>query len=135
MVDLKVVMVTCHGAANTGQLAGMIATELVRENEDYHMVCLPAVAIGKDTSLEKIARAGTFVIIEGCPMMCCSRIVAKHLGREPDIRLEMVADYGVKKDPTLDFDKGEKEKIKADINLRIEEVLAQTKKGKEGRDH
>ena len=125
MPDFKVVLATCYGAANTGQLAGAVATELVKENEDYHLVCLPAVAIDKDTGLKKVEQAGLFVIIEGCPVMCCSKIVEQHAGRKPDIRVEMVEDYGIKKASVLDVDPAEKERIKADVKRRIEEILAE----------
>ena len=120
----KVVIATCYGAANTGQLAGAVATELVKENEDYHLVCLPAVAIDKDTGLKKVKQARLFVIIEGCPVMCCSKIVEEHAGRKPDIRVEMVEDYGVKKASVLDYDEDKKERIKADVKKRIDEALA-----------
>ena len=124
MPDFKVVLATCYGAANTGQLAGAVATELVKENEDYHLVCLPAVAIDKDTGLDKVKGAELFVIIEGCPVMCCSKIVEQHAGRKPDIRVEMVEDYGIKKASVLEVDPEEKERIKADVKRRIEERLA-----------
>jgi len=124
MPDFKVVLATCYGAANTGQLAGPDATELVKENEDYHLVCLPAVAIDKDTGLDKVKGAELFVIIEGCPVMCCSKIVEQHAGRKPDIRVEMVEDYGIKKASVLEVDPEEKERIKADVKRRIEERLA-----------
>jgi len=125
MPDFKVVLATCYGAANTGQLAGAVATELVKENEDYHLVCLPAVAIDKDTGLDKVKGAELFVIIEGCPVMCCSKIVEQHAGRKPDIRVEMVEDYGIKKASVLEVDPEEKERIKADVKRRIEEILAE----------
>ena len=56
--------------------------------------------------------------------MCCSQIVEQHSGRKPDVRLEMVADYGVKKAPVLIYDEADKERIKADVVRRIEEALA-----------
>jgi uncharacterized metal-binding protein len=124
MAEFKVVIATCYGAANTGQLAGAVATELVKENEDYSLVCLPAVAIDKDTGLNKIKGAEIFVIIEGCPVMCCSKIVEEHSGRKPDIRVEMVEDYGIKKTSALDVDPEEKERIKQDVKRRIDEALA-----------
>ncbi len=123
--ELKVVIATCYGAANTGQLAGAVATELAKENEDYQLVCLPAVAIDKDSGLDKIKGAELFVIIEGCPVMCCSKIVEEHSGRKPDVRVEMVEDYGVKKVSELDYDGSEKDRIKADVKRRIEETLAE----------
>lgn len=115
---------TCYGATNTVQLAGAVATELVKENEGYHLVCLPAVAIDKDTGLSKIAGAELFVIVEGCPVMCCNKFVEEHSGRKPDIRVKMVEDYGVKKVTVLTYDEAEKERIKADVRRRIEEALA-----------
>lgn len=53
-------------------------------------MCLPAVAIDKDTGLSKIAGGELFMIIEGCPVMYCSKIVEEHSGRKPDIRVEIV---------------------------------------------
>jgi uncharacterized metal-binding protein len=120
MSKYKVVIATCYGAANTGQLAGAVATELVKENPEYTMVCLPAVAIDKESGLEKIREGELFVIIEGCPVMCCSKIAEQHGGRKPDIRVEMVQDYGVKKAPTLVYEEADKERIKQDVKRRIE---------------
>jgi uncharacterized metal-binding protein len=120
MAQLDVVIATCYGAANTGQLAGAVATELAQENEGYSLVCLPAVAIDKATGLDKVKGARLLVVIEGCPVMCCSKIVGQHTGRGTDIRMEMVQDYGVKKSPVLSFDQDEKERIKQDVKAHIE---------------
>ena len=116
----KVVMATCYGASNTGQLAGAAATELARE-EGYGLVCLPAVAIDKATGLDKVTEAELLVGIEGCPVMCCTKIVQDHAGRQPNIRVEMVQDYGVKKSSALSYGEQEKEQIKRDIVQRVEQ--------------
>ena len=58
MAQLDVVIATCYGAANTGQLAGAVATELAQDNEGYSLVCLPAVAIDKATGLDKVKGPG-----------------------------------------------------------------------------
>jgi uncharacterized metal-binding protein len=122
-----VVIAACYGASNTGQLAGAVATELVRENKDYTLVCLPAVALDLAVGLDKVAGAELFVIIEGCPVMCCSKIVEEHAGRKPDIRVEMVEDYGVKKSPQPSFDEAEKDRIKQDVRRRIEAKRAEVR--------
>lgn len=75
----EIVMATCYGASNTGQLAGAVATELARE-EGYGLVCLPAVAIDKATGLDKVTEAELLVVIEGCPVMCCTKIIEDHAG-------------------------------------------------------
>ena len=56
--------------------------------------------------------------------MCCSKIVEEHTGREPDIRVEMVEDYGVEKSPELNYEEADKVRIKKDITRRIEEKSA-----------
>jgi uncharacterized metal-binding protein len=119
MSQLDVVIATCYGASNTGQLAGAAATELARENEGYALVCLPAVAIDQATGLDKVKNARLLVVVEGCPVMCCTKILEAHTGSQPDIRVEMVQDYGVKKAPVLSYDELEKERIKKDIKRRI----------------
>lgn len=124
MAGPNVAIVTCYGAANTGQLAGAVATELVKEHEDYSLVCLSAVAIDKASGLDKIRNAALLVVIEGCPVMCCSQIVEQHSGRRADVRVEMVADCGVKKAPVLTYDEGDKERITADVVRRIVEAQA-----------
>ena len=128
MPAIKTVIATCYGASNTGQLAGAVATELAKENEGYSLVCLPAVAIDKDTGLDKVKEADLFVIIEGCPVMCCSKIVEEHSGRQPDVRVEMVQDYAVKKAPILTFDEEDKERIKQDVKARIKAALVNLEK-------
>jgi len=115
-----VVIAACYGASNTGQLAGAVATELALENEGYTLVCLPAVAIDKATGLDKVAGADLFVIVEGCPVMCCTEIVKQHTGRKADIRVEMVEDYAVKKSSSPIFEEIQKDGIKRDVLKRIE---------------
>ena len=75
------------------------------------------MAIDKDTGLNKIEGAELFVIIEGCPVMCCSKIVEGHSGREPDIRVEKVS--------TLGCDEADKERIKQDVKRRTEARLTE----------
>lgn len=122
MSQTAVMIATCYGASNTGQLAGAVATELARENESYALVCLPAVAIDQATGLDKVKSARLLVVVEGCPVMCCTKILEEHTGRQPDIRVEMVQDYGVKKAPVLAYDAGDKVRIQQDIKQRIEEA-------------
>ena len=99
-----------------------MATELAREHEDCARGCLPAVAIDQATELDKVKNARLPVVVEGCPVMCCTKIVDQHSGRQPAIRLEMVQDYGVKKAPALIHDEGDKDRIKQDIERRIQEA-------------
>ena len=129
MVKPNVVLAACYGASNTGQLAGAIATELAKENEGYSLVCLPAVATDKATGLDKIRGAGLLVVIEGCPIACGTKIIEEHAKRKPDIEVDVVRDYGVKKAPTPAFAEAEKERIKRDVARLIREKLAEKGQG------
>jgi uncharacterized metal-binding protein len=103
-----------------------VATELARD-EGYGLVCLPAVAIDEATGLDKVAEAELLVVIKGCPVMCCTQIVEDHGGWHPDVRVEMVQDYGVKKAPALSYDQEDKERINRDIVQRVEHKLREKK--------
>ena len=124
MSESKVVIATCYGT-RVCKVGGVpMANELVKENEDYHLLSLPAVVFDEDTGLDKIAGAELFVIIEGCPVMCCSKIVDERSGPKPNILMIMEEDYGIEKASVLIYDVEKKERIKADVKRRIEEALA-----------
>ncbi len=118
-------LATCYGASNTGQLAGGVATELARE-EGCGLVCLPAVAIDKVTGLDKVAEAELLVVIEGCAVMRRTQIVEEHGERHPDVRVEMVQNYGVEKTAALSCDQ-EKKRIKRDMVQPVEKKLRERK--------
>jgi len=128
MSQTAAVIATCYGASNTGQLAGAVATKLTRENEGYALVCLQAVAIDQVTGLDKVKGARLLVVVEGCPVMCCTKILESHTGRQLDIQVEMVQGYGVKKASVLAHSEGDKDRIKQDIGQRIEEAYTLLKK-------
>jgi uncharacterized metal-binding protein len=125
-----VAVASCYGASNTGQLAGAVATELVRENPGWTLVCLPAVAIDGEAGLGKLAKADFLVVIEGCPIMCCTKIIEEHSGRKADVRVEMVADCGVKKQPTPAYDEADKARIKAEVRQRVQEAMSRKEASK-----
>lgn len=54
----EAVIATCYGAANAGQLAGAMVTELAEEGLDCALARLLAAAIDKDTSLDKMKSLG-----------------------------------------------------------------------------
>jgi len=116
--DKRIVVATCIGASNTGVLAGRVATELCLESpERFDMLCLPAYAIEKDTSVKKVHNAERVLVVEGCPVRCASEIL-KRGGRTPDLAIEVSGDYGVKKSPVLRCEESDVSRIKEDIRKR-----------------
>jgi uncharacterized metal-binding protein len=114
----RIVVATCIGASNTGVLAGRVATELCLEApETFDMLCLPAYAIEKDTSVKKVHNAERVLVVEGCPVRCASEIL-KRGGRPADLAIEVSGDYSVKKSPMLRCEEADVSRIKEDIKKR-----------------
>jgi uncharacterized metal-binding protein len=124
MSEPRVVIATCYGT-RVCKVGGVpLANELVKENEEYRLLSAPAVAYGGEAELELIAGTEYFVIIEGCPVMCCSKIMEDRSGIKPNMLVILEEDYGVEKASLLVYDAEKKERIKTDIRKRIEEALA-----------
>jgi uncharacterized metal-binding protein len=100
-----------------------MANELVKESKEYRLLSAPAVTYGEETELDQIVGAELFVIIEGCPVMCCSKIMDERSCPKPNMLVIMEEDYGVEKASLLNYDVEKKERIKADIRSRIEKAL------------
>jgi len=95
----KIALVACSGAANTGQTANEVATNLCAKSEDYTMVCLAALTLGHKNSLDKIANAKKIVVIDGCPVKCASQIVSKFTDKKPDLDIQNIEKYEIEKIP------------------------------------
>ncbi len=114
----RIVVASCIGASNTGILAGRVATELCAESpERFDMLCLPAYAIEKETSVKKVHNAERVLVVEGCPVRCASEIL-KRGGRPADLEVEVSGDYGIKKRPVLRCEESDVSRIKEDLKKR-----------------
>ena len=95
--EKKVVIVSCSGASNTGDIADELARVLVEENPaEYDMLCLAAYAIKRPPSLKKVSEAKSIIVIDGCSAKCASKILEAG-GVKPDTSIEVSADFQVKK--------------------------------------
>ena len=118
----KIVIVAYSGAANTGQTANEVATNLCAKSEDYTMVCLAALTLGHKNSLDKITDAKKIVVIDGCPVKCASQIVAKYTDKKPDLDIQIMEEYGIKKVSKPSFEKEDVDKIVKDIEKKIKKL-------------
>ena len=118
----KIAIVACSGAANTGQTANEVATNLCAKSEEYTMVCLAALTLGHKNSLDKIANARKIVVIDGCPVRCASQIVSKYTDKKPDLDIQIMEEYGIKKIPKPIFEKKDVQKISKDIEDKVKNL-------------
>ena len=117
--DKKIAIVACSGAVNTGQTANEVATNLCARSEEYTMVCLAALTLGHKNSLDKIADAKKIIVVDGCSVKCASQIVAKYTDKKPDLDIQIMEEYGIKKVPKPIFDKKDVAKISKDIEEKL----------------
>ena len=120
--DKKIAIVACSGAANTGQTANEVATNLCAKSDEYTMVCLAALTLGHKNSLDKIADAKKIVVIDGCPVRCASQIVAKYTDKKPDLDIQIMEEYGIKKVSKPSFEKKDVSKISKDIEDKLKNL-------------
>ena len=118
----KIAIVACSGAANTGQTANEVATNLCAKSDEYTMVCLAALTLNHKNSLDKVANAKKIVVIDGCPVKCASQIVAKYTDKKPDLDIQIMEEYGIKKVSKPSFEKEDVDKIVKDIEKKIKKL-------------
>jgi uncharacterized metal-binding protein len=114
----KIALVACSGAANTGQTANEVVADLCAKSKDYTMVCLAALTLGHKNSLDKIANAKKIIVIDGCPVRCASQIVSKFTNKKPDLDIQIMEEYGIKKVSEPKFEKEDVDRITRDIEKK-----------------
>jgi len=115
----EVLVFACDGASNTGKLAGAVALRLVKSG-GFSLACLPALALDRESLLEKIKSAEKLIAVDGCAFRCAEKIIKGHARREPGFSVELSSEYRVKKDTsTFDVDEELVASITQDLLGRI----------------
>ena len=120
--DKKIAIVACSGASNTGQTTNEVAANLCAKSDEYTMVCLAALTLGHKISLDKIADAKKIVVVDGCPVKCASQIVAKYTDKKPDLDIQVMEEYGIKKVSKPIFEKEDVNRIAKDIDNKVKSL-------------
>jgi uncharacterized metal-binding protein len=103
------IILACDGAASVGQVGNQVAIELTNSNQAARMCCMTAVAAESKAHVGIAQRARKLIVINGCANRCASKVLEK-LGI-PYGHETVIAEEGVKKVPTLDFDMADVERI------------------------
>lgn len=118
-----IIVAACDGASSVGQIGNEVARKLTKLFPDLvRMCCLSALAAGSKLHLDIFRRAKAVIAINGCHLMCTSKILKQH-NIHPTYEI-VVAKEGVDKLPTLDFDDEEVDRIS---NKIINEFLEKFK--------
>ena len=107
--DKLAIILACDGAASVGQVGHQVAVELTNAHEEARMCCVTAVAAGSKPHVGIAERAKKLIVINGCANRCASKVLEqKGIAYEYET---VIAQEGVEKAPTLDFDMADVERI------------------------
>ncbi len=117
-----IIVATCDGASSVGQVGNEVARILTKKYPKLvRMCCLAAVASGSPTHVKIFRDAKAVIAINGCPLKCASKVLRQH-GIEPAYEAT-IAELGVPKAPTLDFDPQTAHKIAEKIATEFIEKM------------
>ena len=102
---LGLVIYSCSGASNVGQLANDVAVEMVRAGNGS-MGCLVGLSAHVSTMVQNAKAANRILVIDGCGVKC-GRKALEHVGLT-NFDSVVLTEMGVKK--TYDL-KGDREKL------------------------
>jgi uncharacterized metal-binding protein len=90
----KVLLYTCSGGANVGEIADRAARRLMAEGQGA-MFCLAGLGAGIPGMIETARAADVNLVIDGCPVACAKKVFDKAgLNNYTSIA---VADLGIEK--------------------------------------
>jgi len=113
------IILACDGAASVGQVGHQVAVELTNRHEKARMCCITAIAAESKAHVDIARRARKLIVINGCANRCASKVLERlKIPYEYEV---VIAEEGVKKVPTLDFEMADVERIAKKI---AEEALS-----------
>lgn len=111
------IILACDGAASVGQVGHQVAVKLTNTKEGARMCCITAVAAESKPHVDIAKRARKLIAINGCANRCASKVLQR-LNIPYDYET-VIAQEGVKKEPTLDFDMADVKRITEKITKEV----------------
>ena len=114
------IVLACDGAASVGQVGHAVAVKLTKEVEGARMCCITAIGAESKPHVQIAKDARKLVVINGCQNRCATKVLER-LGLKPSYEI-VIAQEGVDKKPTLDFDEDDVNRIAKKIADEVAKV-------------
>ncbi len=130
----KVLIFSCSGGSNVGQLSNQTAVELTKSGK-ARLVCLAGIGAHLSGMIESAKAGDLIVAIDGCPVKCAHKTL-EHADLKPDISL-IITELGIEKSHDLTIEEEEcklvADKVGEEISAYLKPKLSQNefKKTKE----
>jgi len=122
----KVLIFSCSGGSNVGQLSNQAAVDLTRSGKG-RLFCLAGIGAHVSTMIESAKAGDLLVAIDGCPVKCAAKTL-EHAGLYPEVSL-VITDMGIEKSPQLSLKEEDcrlvAEKVGEGISARLKPKLSQ----------
>lgn len=96
----RVLIFSCSGGSNVGQMANQAAVELTQADRG-RLFCLAGIGAHLSTMIESARAGDLLVIIDGCPVKCAAKTL-EHADLHPGVSL-VITDMGIEKSHQLRF--------------------------------
>jgi len=115
------IILACDGAASVGQVGHEVAVKLTKETGgEVRMCCITAIGAKSKPHVKIAEKAKKLIVINGCQNRCASKIL-EQLNIKPTYEI-VIAEEGVDKKPTLDFDEEDVERIAKKIASEVSKL-------------
>jgi uncharacterized metal-binding protein len=124
----KVLIFSCSGGSNVGQMANEAAVDLTRAGKG-RLFCLAGIGAHKSGMIESARAAELLVAIDGCPVKCAAETI-EHLNLEPEVCL-VITDLGIEKSHELRFNEEDCRKVVEKVGQDISAFLGSQQRDRE----
>ena len=126
--DVSISIANCAGRSNIGQMSAEIAKRVDRALPYANINCLPAI-YPQLKPFGKFKEADAIVVIDGCQEACVLETIRLG-GLQPALRIAPDLDYGVEKQPGLEYDAQVLEEITEDVVQRVARLADDIRRAK-----
>jgi uncharacterized metal-binding protein len=112
----NIMILSCSGGSNVGQLSNQAAVELTREGFGK-MFCLAGIGGGLTGFIQSAKDVEQMVVIDGCPVGC-----AKATLEQAEVPLQqylVVTEEGIEKNKNFDLQRDDVDQVKSAIRRMV----------------
>lgn len=119
--EQQIMLLSCSGGSNVGQLANQAAVELTQEGYGK-MFCLAGIGGRLSGFMQSAKDVPTMVAIDGCQVGCAKAILEQ--GEVPVKHYLVLTDEGIEKNKNFKLDRADIEQVKVAVKRVVSEKTA-----------
>ncbi|WP_298202577.1 putative zinc-binding protein [Desulfosporosinus sp.] len=98
---MKIGIVACSGASNTGILTTKAALKALSKDENLGIVCAMGIPLGLENIVANAKKHDKFIALNGCELQCATKVLAT-IELKPDQNIVLTKDLNIAKNENYD---------------------------------